>query len=118
MSTEIPRCQQYPTHTDLPFARCEGLKRGKPGRPRQPDQRLGLDWVKHDLLQGGHQLIGGPPAVRELAREWVRIKEAEQAAAAAREKPAAMVTFKPSIHGIGIDLKEAGRRIRRCFKKS
>jgi hypothetical protein len=56
--------------------------------------------------------------VRELAREWVRIKEAEQAAAAAREKPAAMVTFKPSIHGIGIDLKEAGRRIRRCFKKS
>jgi hypothetical protein len=78
-------------------------------------ERLGLDWVKHDLLQGGHQVIGGPPAVRELAREWVRIKEAEQAAAAAQEKPAEMV---PSIHGIGIDLKEAGRRIRRRFKKS
>jgi hypothetical protein len=29
-----------------------------------------------------------------------------------------MVTFKPSIHGIGIDLKEVGRRIRRRFKKS
>jgi len=81
-------------------------------------ERLGLDWVKHDLLQGGHQVIGGPPAVRELAWEWVQIKEAEQAAAAAQEKPAEMVTFKPSIHGIGIDLKEVGRRIRRHFKKS
>jgi hypothetical protein len=80
-------------------------------------EKIGLDWVKHDLLQGGHQVIGGSPAVRELAREWVRIKEAEQAAAA-QEKPAEMVTFKPNIHGIGIDLKEVARRIRRRFKKS
>src|ERR1700686_784789 len=81
-------------------------------------ERLGLDWVKHDLLQGGHQVIGGPPAVGELAWGGGGIKEAEHAAAGAQEKPARMVTFKPSIHGIGIDLKEAGRRIRRRFKKS
>ncbi|WP_020176455.1 TIR domain-containing protein [Methyloferula stellata] len=41
-------------------------------------ERLGLDRVKADLANGGHQIIGGPPAVRELAWEWVSIKDAEQ----------------------------------------
>ena len=29
------------------------------------------------------------------------------------EKPTELATLKPNFHGIGIDLKEAGRRIRR-----
>jgi hypothetical protein len=41
-------------------------------------EKLGLDAVKQDLATGGHRLIGGPPQVRALAREWVRMKE-EQA---------------------------------------
>jgi hypothetical protein len=41
-------------------------------------EQLGVDQVKHDLLNGGHRVVGGPPAVRELAWEWVRMKEAEQ----------------------------------------
>jgi len=47
------------------------------------------------------------------------MKEAEQAKArAAEEKPAKIVTLKPSIHGVSVDLKEMGRRIRRRFKKA
>ena len=39
-------------------------------------EKLGLDRVKADLLSGGHGIVGGPPAVRNLAWEWVRSKEA------------------------------------------
>jgi hypothetical protein len=51
------------------------------GRKARFDQweKLGLDEVKNDLASGGHRLIGGPPQVRALAREWVRVKEAEAA---------------------------------------
>ncbi len=38
-------------------------------------EKFGLDRVKHDLLNGGHTLVGGPPETQELAWEWVRIKE-------------------------------------------
>jgi hypothetical protein len=44
-------------------------------------EKLGLDQVKHNLLNGGHRVVGGPPQVRELAWQWVRKKEAEEAAA-------------------------------------
>jgi hypothetical protein len=39
-------------------------------------EQLGLDQVKSDLENGGHRVVGGPPAVRALAWEWVRMKEA------------------------------------------
>ena len=54
--------------------------------------------------------------MRELAWEWVRREEAKQAKGSV-EKPAQMVTLKPNIHGVGVDLKEVGRWIRRRFKK-
>jgi hypothetical protein len=41
-------------------------------------EKFGLDQVKHDLLNGGFRVVGGPPQVRALAWEWVRMKEAEQ----------------------------------------
>jgi hypothetical protein len=34
--------------------------------------------VKHDLQSGGHRIVGGPPQVRALAWEWVRVKEDQQ----------------------------------------
>ncbi|MGH8602231.1 MAG: hypothetical protein ACREXR_05480, partial [Gammaproteobacteria bacterium] len=42
-------------------------------------ESLGLDRVKHDLLSGGYRDIGGSPQVRELAWDWVKMKEAELA---------------------------------------
>jgi hypothetical protein len=58
-------------------------------------EQLGLDQVKHDLLNGGHRLVGGPPAVRELAWEWVRGKEAEQV------MPASETTLGRMLNGEG-----------------
>jgi hypothetical protein len=49
-------------------------------------EKLGLDRVKADLLNGGYQLIGGPPSVQKLAWEWVRLKEMSRPAALRRDK--------------------------------
>jgi hypothetical protein len=38
--------------------------------------------------------------------------------ASATEQRAELLTLKPGIWGINVDLKEVGRRLRRCFKKS
>jgi hypothetical protein len=123
-------------------------------------EKLGCDQVKHDLLNGGYRVVGGPPQERELAWEWVRMKEAEQLARssinladlveppstnlddlvgsprptlddlvasasshrqaqapASVPRPASppppkaeIVTLKPSLYGMSIDLKELGRR--------
>ncbi len=55
-------------------------------------EKLGLDRVKSDLVQtGGMRDVGGPPEVRELAWEWVGMKEAE--AAANQSDPAATLTL-------------------------
>jgi hypothetical protein len=52
-------------------------------------EQMGLDRVKADLVQtGGIREVGGSLDVRELAWEWVRMKEAE-AQAAANQKPRA-----------------------------
>ena len=40
-------------------------------------EQLGVSQVKQDLLNGGHRVVGGPPAVQALAWEWVRLKEKE-----------------------------------------
>ncbi|MDR3474083.1 MAG: hypothetical protein P4M09_20700 [Devosia sp.] len=42
-------------------------------------EKLGVERVKEDLLNGGMSVVGGPPQVRELAWEWVRSKEAAAA---------------------------------------
>jgi hypothetical protein len=44
-------------------------------------EKLGLDRVKSDLIQtGGVREIGGPQEVRDLAWQWVKMKEAQSAA--------------------------------------
>jgi hypothetical protein len=40
-------------------------------------EKVGIEAIKADLLQGGMRHVGGPPAVRDLAWEWVRNKEAQ-----------------------------------------
>jgi len=63
-------------------------------------EQIGVDRTKADLLSGGHALVGGPPAVRELAWEWVRMKEQQ-----AERKAEKIVTLKPTVYGVGIDLR-------------
>jgi hypothetical protein len=56
-------------------------------------EKLGLDRIKSDLVQtGGNRDVGGPPEVRELAWEWVRMKEAETLAATNQQVPGAVLT--------------------------
>jgi hypothetical protein len=81
-------------------------------------EKYGVDRLKSDLQsRDPYRSVGSGPE-QKLAWEFVRMKEAEQAKAhTAEEKPAEMVTLKPSIHGVSVDLKEVGRRIRRRLKK-
>jgi hypothetical protein len=71
-------------------------------------EEIGVDGIRADLENGGWRVVGGTQAVQDLARKWVRLKEAEQAAAA--EKPAEIFTLKPGIWGMHADVKELGRR--------
>jgi hypothetical protein len=38
-------------------------------------EKFGLDAIRQDLAAGGNRLVGGPPQVRALAREWIQMKE-------------------------------------------
>jgi hypothetical protein len=49
--------------------------------------------------------VGGTQETQDLAREWVRKKDRKE-----------LFTLKPAIWGIGIDLKELGRRIQGVFR--
>jgi hypothetical protein len=115
-------------------------------------EKLGVDAIRADLeTTGGHRLVGGPPVVRRLAWEWVRMKQAERpvsladlvpsdsladtVAAALREstprpstpKPSAtpppsappdeLLILRPNFHGVGINLKELGRRTSKWARK-
>lgn len=41
-------------------------------------ERLGLDRIKHDLLNGGWRLVDGTQENQNEAWEWVRMKEAQE----------------------------------------
>lgn len=71
-------------------------------------EKFGLERIKDDLLSGGHKLVGGSLEVRELAWEWVRQKEKEMRNAKSED----VVQLKPTIYGIGIDLKALWRKLR------
>ena len=61
-------------------------------------EEIGLSVIRQDLATGGYVYIGGPPEVRKLAREWVKIKENE------------IVTAKPTFCGFGVNLVAAWER--------
>jgi len=88
---------------------------GRAARFAQWD-KLGLERVKADLLQGGTAIVGGTHAVQDLAWEWVNLREAEQRAKQA--KPDEVMMLKPNFHGVGIDLQAAWRRIFSWFRRS
>jgi hypothetical protein len=49
-------------------------------------EKLGVDQVKADLQTGGFRVVGGTQAVRDLAWEWVRMKETSRPPARRRDK--------------------------------
>lgn len=69
-------------------------------------EQIGVDRIKADLLNGGHALVGGPPAVRDLAWDWVRMKERE-----VERRAEQIIALKPSIYGVGIDLRALWRKV-------
>lgn len=88
------------------FSEPEITEEGRRARFAQWEE-IGLDRVKHDLVHGGYEVVGGPPVVRKLAWTWVRQKEQEQL----KPKPDEILQLKPTAWGIGIDLKALWRKI-------
>jgi hypothetical protein len=80
-------------------------------------EKVGLDVIKADLLQGqGMHHVGGPQAIRDLAWEWVRKKEA-QAPPAPSSKSNEILSLKPGIWGFSVDLKELWRKRKKLWRK-
>ena len=78
-------------------------------------EKLGVDTIEADLKRGGTQHVGGPPAVRALAREWVQHKRRQQVPPPAQKQE--VLSLKPGIWGVSIDLKELWRRGQRWWRE-
>jgi hypothetical protein len=76
-------------------------------------EKRGVEVIKADLLQGGGtRFVGGPPAVRNLAWEWVHSKETDEShGLPAGPKAGEILILKPSIWGLGIDLRALWRKL-------
>jgi hypothetical protein len=55
-------------------------------------EKLGVDVVKHDLINGGIRFVGGPLENREAAMEWVRRKENKPPKAPAKPRYLTLVS--------------------------
>jgi hypothetical protein len=77
--------------------------------------KLGVERVKADLLQGGHKLVGGTAAVQRLAWKWVELRQSEQRAKEA--KPDEILMLKPNFMGLGIDFNAGWRKLSRWFAR-
>jgi predicted nucleotide-binding protein len=67
-------------------------------------EKLGLDRVKHDLLNGGFRWVGGTVEQQEEAWEWVRMKEKQQKTPGVAAATSATEVLQPSrkvfvVHG-------------------
>jgi hypothetical protein len=67
---KVQRIQETPMSDEISEERRDNLFRQW--------EEWGLDVIKGDLATGGHRYIGGPPATRKLAAQWVRLKEDER----------------------------------------
>jgi hypothetical protein len=88
-------------------------QRGRVARFSEWEKR-GVEAIKADLLTGGSRYVGGPPAVRDLAWEWVRSRESNTQKPA-QQQSSELLSLKPGLWGVNIDLKELGRRARRWW---
>jgi hypothetical protein len=77
-------------------------------------EKRGVDAIKADLNTGGTRYVGGPPAVRALAWEWVRGRESNIQRPA--QPSSELLTLRPGVWGVNIDLKELWRRALRWWQ--
>jgi hypothetical protein len=78
-------------------------------------EKIGVDAIEADLNAGGSRYLGGPPEVRALAREWVRMQRSRTQPPARRSSE--IISLKPGLYGVSIDLKEIARRARGWFRR-
>jgi hypothetical protein len=73
-------------------------------------EKYGPELIRNDFLYTrGVRYVGGTQETQDLAMAWLRDKE--------RSKERKEVfTLKPTLWGVGVDLKELGRRIRSRFQ--
>jgi hypothetical protein len=76
--------------------------------------RIGVETIRAGLQRGGTIYIG-QHAVEDLALEWVHSKETQAPPTSQQSKE--LLTLKPGIYGMYIDLKELWRRLM-AFGKS
>lgn len=76
MLDRVPRTD---ARREVEMANDEISEEGRKARFEQWE-KLGVDAIKQDLTSGGYRLIGGPPQVRALPREWLLMKEKEEQA--------------------------------------
>jgi hypothetical protein len=75
-------------------------------------QRHGVDAIEADLTHtGGSRLVGGPPGTAEDAWRWVRYMRNQE-----RARQRELVTIRPGIWGMNLDLMALGRRIRNWWR--
>jgi hypothetical protein len=71
-------------------------------------EKIGVEQIKNDFLYtGGLSYVGGTLQTQALARAWLRKKERKE-----------LFILKPTLWGVGIDLKELSRRVRASLKRS
>lgn len=72
-------------------------------------EKHGLEAVEADLTyNNGLTYVGGPPDIIEQAWRWVRFKKTRR-----QPQPPEILTLKPGIWGISVDLKALIQRVRR-----
>jgi hypothetical protein len=140
--SEAGRKQKFEQWEKLGLDRVKGDLQADPYRRigSGPLQNLAWEWVrmkeaeKTANAEAVLRAIGAaPPSISDIlagetteldrmvkrAQSVVATPEQEQPPlpASPSEKPVEMVTLKPTLYGMSIDLKEAGRRLKRRFRK-
>ena len=60
-------------------------------------EKYGVEAIRADLQEGGHRLVGGPPANRQAAWDWVNAQERHV-------KFKEIFIFHPNLWGLGLNL--------------
>lgn len=75
-------------------------------------EKHGVEAVEADLTYNqGTTYVGGPPEIKEQAWRWVRFRKS-----LGQPKEAEILSLKPTLWGVGIDLKAAARKARRWWQ--
>lgn len=75
-------------------------------------EKHGVEAVEADLTYNqGAAYVGGPPEINEQAWRWVRFRKS-----LLQPREPEILSLKPTLWGVGIDLKAAARKARRWWQ--